>query len=799
LLSRKVSTIFGPSSGKLHEGFVGLMRSYGIFTYGSLRRISAAVNVPFRHFSRRNYCVTQAWACVIQPAHCFAYPALLVASCCVMSALAGCGGSAYMATGTQTGSLSASAAAVTFGSIALGQTANSSIILSNTSLAAVQLTGVSVTGQSFAVSGGNALPVSIPSHGTYSVNVTFSPVAAGAVSGQLTIASNASNGESMVIGLNGTGMLATPTISLASLNCASSSLTGAATDNCTVALNGAAASGGFPVILSSNNGSVTVPATVTVAAGANSASFAATVSSVNSPQAVTLTASAGGASDSFALQLNVSAPSTPAAPLLSGLTCASASVSAAGVDNCTVTLNAAAPDGGFQVNLSSDNSLVTVPTTTMVPAGANNVIVAATVSSYSSPETVTLTATAGDVTQTFALQLDVSVQNNPAPPLLSGLTCATRTINAAGTDNCTVTLSAAAPDGGFQVNLSSDNSLVAVPPTVMVQAGASNVVFAATISSFSSPASVTLTASAGSVTETVALQLIDVISSPAPPVLSGLSCPSGPLTGTSTVTCAVTLSGPAGSGGFQVSLSSSSQAVTLPTTATVSSGATTASFTATASAVSAAQSVTLTASAGGITETASLQLGATGTGLTLSTNSVAFGDVSLNSPATQSITLTSTGATPVGVSVALVTGAGFTLSGASLPLTINSGQAATLNVQFDPTTAGTATGTLTIVSTDLANPTMTVSLSGNGVTITYGVDLSWSAPTSSTDPVAGYNIYRSPSGASSYQQLNSAVVTQATYADNTAQAGQSYDYMVESVDASGVESAPSNIASFTIP
>ncbi len=79
------------------------------------------------------------------------------------------------------------------------------------------------------------------------------------------------------------------------------------------------------------------------------------------------------------------------------------------------------------------------------------------------------------------------------------------------------------------------------------------------------------------------------------------------------------------------------------------------------------------------------------------------------------------------------------------------------------------------------------------------MDLSWDAPSSSPDPVAGYNVYRSPSGASAYQQLNSSVLTGTTYTDLTVQAGQSYDYIVESVDASGVQSAPSDIATAAIP
>ena len=92
-----------------------------------------------------------------------------------------------------------------------------------------------------------------------------------------------------------------------------------------------------------------------------------------------------------------------------------------------------------------------------------------------------------------------------------------------------------------------------------------------------------------------------------------------------------------------------------------------------------------------------------------------------------------------------------------------------------------------------------VALSGTGVDVSYQVDLTWDAPTSSPDPVTGYNVYRAPSGSSTYQQLNTTVVTQTSYIDNGVQNGQTYDYIVESVDSSGVTSTPSNMAAVPIP
>ena len=47
--------------------------------------------------------------------------------------------------------------------------------------------------------------------------------------------------------------------------------------------------------------------------------------------------------------------------------------------------------------------------------------------------------------------------------------------------------------------------------------------------------------------------------------------------------------------------------------------------------------------------------------------------------------------------------------------------------------------------------------------------------------------------------VNSSLDTQTTFVDTTVAAGEVYDYEVDSVDAEGVESAPSNVFSVTVP
>jgi fibronectin type 3 domain-containing protein len=78
------------------------------------------------------------------------------------------------------------------------------------------------------------------------------------------------------------------------------------------------------------------------------------------------------------------------------------------------------------------------------------------------------------------------------------------------------------------------------------------------------------------------------------------------------------------------------------------------------------------------------------------------------------------------------------------------------------------------------------------------VQLAWDAPASSTDAVVSYNVYRAASGGS-YQKLNTSANAPTSYTDTTVTDGTTYNYEVTSVDASGVESTPSNVYTAAIP
>lgn len=392
---------------------------------------------------------------------------------------------------------------------------------------------------------------------------------------------------------------------------------------------------------------------------------------------------------------------------------------------------------------------------------------------------------------------------------LNSFSCSATAMTGSGTDDCTVTLGGAAPSGGVSVNLSSDNSAVTVPASVTVAANASSATFEATVAAVSSSQTGTLTASGGGVSQTFALTLngaTKVLSTNLTSLAFGSvsvnSSAQKSLTlrsaGTEALTInAASLSGAGFSvsgGSFPVTLNPNQQVVLLVQFVPTAAGSATGKLTITSDASSGATTL-ITLSGTGTT-------GSSGTGAVLSVNAttVAFGNVSLNTPATQSVTLSSTGTSAVTVSGATVTGAGFTLAGGSFPITLNPGQSAVLNVVFNPAATGAATGRLSIASNSTSGATTVVALTGTGgAAVSYVVDLTWNAPASSSDPVSGYHLYRSTGTGASLQLLNTSVNVPTTYEDSAVQSGQTYVYAVTSVDASGVESADSNLFTVTIP
>ncbi len=183
--------------------------------------------------------------------------------------------------------------------------------------------------------------------------------------------------------------------------------------------------------------------------------------------------------------------------------------------------------------------------------------------------------------------------------------------------------------------------------------------------------------------------------------------------------------------------------------------------------------------------------------LSVSPASLSFGNVTVGSSSgPQTVTLANTGNSSVSISQVNVSGAGFSASGLTPPLTLAAGQSATFSVIFDPTTSGSLTGSVSVVS-NATNSPAAITLSGTGVqTISHSSTLSW---TPSTSSVVGYYVFRGTQTGGPYAKLNDTPISLTTYTDSAVQAGQTYFYVATSVDLSNVESAFSNESSATIP
>ena len=442
----------------------------------------------------------------------------------------------------------------------------------------------------------------------------------------------------------------------------------------------------------------------------------------------------------------------------SSMTCSSSSITGAAQDNCTVNLDGVVPTS-LVVSLASNNSFVSVPSSITVAKGASSATFPASITAVTSTSTATLAASANGGSATVQLQL------NPATPTLasdrSSINFGNVTAGQTVTQSLILTNTGTAPVTISGISIVG--SLFTMPGTtapVTLNPGQTLPMtvqfYSPHVSTFTGVMTIASKSSQGSLV--VNMNAAGVASLG----VNSISCVASSMSGAGSDTCTVTLTAAAPTGGVLVTLASNRQAVSIPATVTVPANGSAATFAAAVASVTAAQTATLTATAGGTSATFAIQLSPAGQGkLSVNATTIAFGNVAINDTATQSLTLSSTGTSPVTINSAAVTGTGFSVSGTTFPLTLNAGQTATLNAQFSPTTTGASTGQLTMASNSSTGATTNVSLSGTGQP--HQVQLSWIAPSGSTDPVSGYRIYRAAAGSSSYQLLNSALDKQANY------------------------------------
>lgn len=133
--------------------------------------------------------------------------------------------------------------------------------------------------------------------------------------------------------------------------------------------------------------------------------------------------------------------------------------------------------------------------------------------------------------------------------------------------------------------------------------------------------------------------------------------------------------------------------------------------------------------------------------LAINPTGIAFGSLTVSTSLTQNVVILNTGTGNVTVSTATMSGAGFSATGLTLPMTLAPGQSAAFQAKFSPLSAGSVTGSvsikksngtvlasvsltgtgLAVALSDTTSPTVSVTGPANGATISGNVALTASA------------------------------------------------------------------------
>jgi len=132
-----------------------------------------------------------------------------------LTAMTSTGGRSHVklkGSGGATPTLSLSTTALSFGNVLVDGSGTKAVTLKNSGQTNIQVSQIGVTGGGFSISG-LAAPVTISAGQSVALEAKFAPVAAGAMSGAISITSDAQN-PTATVALNGTGVAAAYTMAL---------------------------------------------------------------------------------------------------------------------------------------------------------------------------------------------------------------------------------------------------------------------------------------------------------------------------------------------------------------------------------------------------------------------------------------------------------------------------------------------------------------------------------------------------------------------------------------------------------
>src|SRR5437870_3763944 len=534
--------------------------------------------------------------------------------------VSGCGGVAGKNTTPQgNGQLSARPASVAFGNVTVGSSSTQAVSFSNTGNVNLTVSLGGATGPGFSISG-LTFPLTLAAGQSSTLSVQFAPTATGSVSGSLSLVSNAPNSPS-TIALSGAGVqpqlsVAPPSVSFGNVLVGSTgvqnlTLTNSGSANLTIAQGSVTGAGfsisglTFPLTLPPGQSSTFSVQFAPTTTGSASGGISLVSDAPNSPSTIALSGTG------VQPQLSIRPPSVNFGNVVVGTT-----------NTQTITLT------------NSGTADLTIPQATVTAAGFS-------ISRLSCP----LTLPAG-------LSTPLSIQFAPT---------------AAGSVSGSVSLVSNAPNSPTIIPLTGSGAQSASGQLIP---NPSNINFGNVTAATTSTQSVVLTN-----------------------------------TGNTTVSVSqATVSGT----GFSIT------GLTLPLTLAAGQSSTFNVQFAPATIGSVSGSVSLVSNAPNSPSTIALS----GTGvqpqLSVTPPSVSFGNVLVGSNGVQNLTLTNSGSASLTIAQGSFTGAGFSISGPTFPLTLPPGQSSTLSVHFAPTATGSVSGSVSLVS-NAPNSPSTIALSGTGV------------------------------------------------------------------------------------
>ena len=400
------------------------------------------------------------------------------------------------------------------------------------------------------------------------------------------------NGSNPAIGSDGTIYIGgcaigtqVDTVPVVSLAVAPTTIAGGNTAVGTVHLSLKAPVGGAEVHLQSSDPSVVVPAYVMVGGNATSEIFPVKTSAVSVSKTIVITGTSGGQT--------ITATLTVVPSQVESLSFVPINVSGGLSSVGTITLNGAAPGGGANIILSSNNGAVKAPSSVVVPAGNTSVNFTATTTAVPVSITALVSASFGGGSAQSSLIV------TPAPTL-TRLTIQPQAVLGGNAATGSVTLDGPAPSGGLTMRISTTSLNVNVPATVVIPAAATSATFILKTTLVSLEDNAIISATDGTTSLTASLKVYP------DPVLKSLILSPSSVVGGTTSQGTVNLTEPASTGGFTATLLSTNSTVQVPQVITVPTGSTSVSFTLYTHPVASTTNSIISASQGGTSVTATL-------------------------------------------------------------------------------------------------------------------------------------------------------------------------------------------------